>query len=334
MIDIMKYQEAAFIKELLDSYKINGYLVGGAVRDIILGIEPTDFDFSIECSGEVHFLICKNLENDIKIAYNDHYHTANIKYKDSEVDLVMSRKESYNGIASRPVVEPSNITEDLKRRDFTINSMAIPLYDRSFIIDPLSGLRDLEDGIIRVIHNDSFKDDPLRIFRGIKYASRFGFYFEEKTKNLVYVALDNGFINYLKPGRIKSELIGLINDKNPLKAVELMAEFNLFSSILKSKIDINVSFEEKYFKKLKDNKKLAILFYKNSEEDIGLLRELLELSEDTVTYVYELKAICDIMSKGEEHLYMHLQKIKKRADFNMIRAAFYYDKRIEKFIIT
>lgn len=324
MIDIMKYQEAAFIKNLLDFYRVKGYLVGGAIRDIILGEEPADFDFSIECSDSIHLLICKNLEKDIKkITYNEHYHTANFKYKGSEIDIVMSRKENYEGIASKPIVEPSNIIDDLKRRDFTINSMAIPLYEDSNLIDPLSGLKDLEDGVIRVIHDKSFKDDPIRIFRGIKYASRFGFHFETKTLSLIYEAIDKGWMNYLKPGRIKNEIVDIIDDKNPLKAVGLVAGFDLLSSIFKTKIDININFDEEYFKKLNNNKRLAVLFYKNNEEKINLITELFQLSNDTVKDIHILKDICNVISNREE------PKIKK-ADFNMLRAAFYYDERIKK----
>lgn len=323
MIDIMKYQEVVFIKNLLDFYRIKGYLVGGAIRDIILGEEPDDFDFSIECSGENQLLICKHLERDIKkITHNEYYHTANFKYKGSEIDIVMSRKESYKGIASKPIVEPSNIIDDLKRRDFTINSMAIPLYEDSNLIDPLLGLKDLEDGVIRVIHDKSFRDDPIRIFRGIKYASRFGFCFEGKTLNLIYEALENGCLSYLKPGRIKNEIVDIIDDKNPLRAVSLIAEFDLISSIFNTKIDININLDEEYFEKLNKNKKLAVIFYKNNKEKINIIAELFKLSNQTVTYIYELKNICGIISKGEE------LKINKRADLNMIRAAFSLDERI------
>lgn len=335
MLNPMKYRIVGLLSDILKALGIKGYLVGGAVRDMLLGIEPVDFDFVVECSPKEHYMLCSNIEKRLncKVSYNNWYHTGKFQTDGFEVDIVMAREERYDGIASKPAVKAASLDKDLARRDFTINTMAVSIYDEDkSIIDPLFGIDDLKKGQIKVLHNMSFKDDPTRIFRGIKYASRFNFYFDDNTCDLVNEATRMGYMEYLKPGRVKQELIGILNEPNPIYAVGLFDKLNIFQGISHTEIMLNRYFNEEAFKLLKDNKKLSVLLCKNSDEKITVLREALNLSMDVINDVQRLKEISNILLSEDDYIYRYLIMNEKRIDWNLIRTAFYSEKRIENFL--
>lgn len=335
MVNPMKYGIVGLMSDILKALRIRGYLVGGAVRDMLLGIEPVDFDFVVECSPKEHYMLCSNIENRLncKVSYNNWYHTGKFQIEGFEVDVVMTREEHYEDVASKPIVKAASIDKDLARRDFTINTMAIPICDESkSIIDPFAGIDDLKSGLIKVLHNMSFKDDPTRIFRGIKYASRFGFDFHTDTYDLAKEAIRMGYIGYLKPGRVKQELIDILNEPNPIDAVGLIVKLNVFKGISCKDIELNRYFREEGFKLLTDNKRLSVLFYKNSDENLVVLRESLNLSMDVINDIQHLKKIDNILLSEEDYIYRYLLTNENRIDMNLINTVFYFDKRIEKFL--
>lgn len=158
------------------------FLVGGSVRDFLLKREFKDYDFLLE--GEV-FTFVSRLQEKIggKIVFNKRLLTATLKLKETTLDFASARKEYYGRPGALPLVTPASWQEDLKRRDFTINTMVLPLLEEGWgeVIDPLGGKEDLAHGLIRILHEQSFCDDPTRILRAIRYQNRLGFVMEQKT---------------------------------------------------------------------------------------------------------------------------------------------------------
>ena len=178
----------------------NLYYVGGVVRDEILGIPSFDIDFCYE-GNAIEF--AKDL-NIIKI--NPNFGTVRVQSEEGEIDIASTRTETYPKPGHLPVVKEigCSLKEDLKRRDFTINALAKNTLNNE-IIDYFNGLNDIKNKKLRVLHDNSFIDDPSRIIRGLKFAVRFGFELEEETKKLQNEYLEN--INYdMSYHRLKKEL--------------------------------------------------------------------------------------------------------------------------------
>lgn len=178
----------------------NLYYVGGVVRDEILGLESLDIDFCYE-GNAIEFAKGMNI-----IKTNPDFGTVRIETSSGEIDIASTRTESYPKAGHLPVIKKigCSLIEDLKRRDFTINSMAKNTLSGE-IIDPFNGLEDIKNKKIRVLHDDSFIEDPSRIIRALKFSVRFGFELEENTRRLQNEYLEN--INYdLSFHRLKKEL--------------------------------------------------------------------------------------------------------------------------------
>ena len=172
------------IANLAASLGMPCYVVGGFVRDLLLGKPVNDLDVVVE--GDAIELGKKLVESyGGKLTPHFKFHTAiwNLPDSDDFVDLITTRKETYDRPGALPSVTPSTLADDLSRRDFTINAMAMRLDGEGFgeIFDPLKGQTDLERGVIRVLHPRSFVDDPTRIFRAIRYEGRYSFQLEPAT---------------------------------------------------------------------------------------------------------------------------------------------------------
>src|SRR6266511_4457603 len=172
------------------------YLVGGSVRDILLG-EP-NFDVDVVVEGDAITLaneLAKKLGG--RVRAHRIFGTAGVLYaEDGRVDVVTARSESYHAPAVLPTVEPGTIDQDLHRRDFTINAMAVSLKGDALgeLVDPFGGRADLEAGRIRVLHDRSFIDDPTRILRAIRYEDRYGFRMDEQTAQLARDCIETGYV--------------------------------------------------------------------------------------------------------------------------------------------
>jgi tRNA nucleotidyltransferase (CCA-adding enzyme) len=157
------------------------YLAGGAVRDLILGRPRADLDLVV--IGDAAELAAR-LGG--AAAAHERFGTVKVEVEGHEVDVATARTETYPQPGSLPVVSPAaSIEEDLERRDFTINAMAIPLDEEQRLIDPRGGREDLERGLLRVLHSRSFEDDPTRAIRAARYAARYGFTLEPETDRLL-----------------------------------------------------------------------------------------------------------------------------------------------------
>ena len=162
------------------------FLAGGRVRDLLLGKEGADFDLVVE--GDAPELV-RSLAEDQggEAVVHPRFGTATYRNGDLSLDLATSRTEEYSRPGILPDVRPGPIEEDLKRRDFTVNAMAIRLSpsDSGVLLDQFGGREDLGNGLIRVLHGSSFVDDPTRIMRGIRYEQRLGFQIEADTLGIM-----------------------------------------------------------------------------------------------------------------------------------------------------
>ena len=155
------------------------YLVGGPVRDLLMGREITDIDLAVD--GPLDSLL-ETIEGEV--VRHEQFETASIRFPDGlMVDVARTRSESYPRPGALPVVEPASIEVDLGRRDFTINAMAIDLSRPDELMDPNGGRADLEQGILRALHQGSFRDDPTRALRGARYASRMNLRLAPETRD-------------------------------------------------------------------------------------------------------------------------------------------------------
>lgn len=174
------------LSETADEMNMECYVVGGYVRDLLLHRPSKDIDVVVVGSGiQMAEKFSSKLGKGSHISVFKNFGTAQVKYRDLEVEFVGARKESYSHDSRKPIVEDGTLEDDQNRRDFTINAMAVCMSQNRFgeLIDPFNGLKDLEDQIIRTPLNPdiTFSDDPLRMMRCIRFATQLNFYIEDGT---------------------------------------------------------------------------------------------------------------------------------------------------------
>ena len=219
---------------------LRAFVVGGFVRDILLGVKNFDLDIVIEGDAISFGRKVADLYKASFVAYQK-FGTSSVvmgwpkgihrpsgagpKFK---IDLATARKESYAKPAALPTVLFSSLKDDLKRRDFTINAMAVSLNRQSFgqLIDFFGGEKDLENGVIRVLHDGSFIDDPTRIFRAVRFEQRFGFRIDKYTGGFIKNAIQKGMFSKTQHHRIRDELILMLREEEPIKAISRMRELH------------------------------------------------------------------------------------------------------------
>ena len=206
------------ISEVADQLGVDCYVVGGYVRDIFLQRPSNDIDVVVVGSGiEVASALKQRLGKKAHLSVFRNFGTAQVKYKNTEVEFVGARKESYNHDSRKPIVEDVTLEDDQNRRDFTINAMAICLNANRFgeLVDPFYGIEDLEDGIIRTpLDPDiTFSDDPLRMLRCIRFATQLRFLIDDET----FDALERNAerIKIISGERIKDELNKIMMTPTP-----------------------------------------------------------------------------------------------------------------------
>jgi len=207
---------------------VRAYLVGGAVRDLLLGVASTDIDVVVEGDG---LAFARRLEAALKARalFHEKFGTAALTLKDGLVlDVVTARRETYTRGGALPDVTPATLKEDLARRDFTVNAMAIALNTAAAgkLRDDLNGARDLDAKLIRIMHEGSFTDDPTRILRAARYAVRFGFQFEALTQDCLDQAVAADVFRTITPARYFLELRRILEEKDPVPAMDLLASWN------------------------------------------------------------------------------------------------------------
>jgi tRNA nucleotidyltransferase (CCA-adding enzyme) len=197
---------------------VSAYLVGGGVRDLLLGRDRADIDVAVE--GDVG-AVGQRLGGEVRT--HERFATATARLDDLEIDLATARAETYPSPGALPEVRPATIEDDLARRDFTVNAMAVPLKGDPDLTDPHGGLADLERGELRVLHDRSFVDDPTRALRAARYAARYGFKLEPETEAL----LRSADLSTVSEDRVERELLKLAAEPEAGRGFELLDDWGL-----------------------------------------------------------------------------------------------------------
>ena len=264
---ILKNKALSKLLKICDEEKFGKvYIVGGFIRDHYFNIRSKDIDLSVEKNSNILANRISNIFN-AKLE-NSMFSTHSIKSNQIKIDVASMRNESYTRPGSLPKIKLTNdIRGDLIRRDFTINSLAVCLNTRDIgkIIDPLDGLSDINNKILRNNHSLSFSDDPTRIFRAIKYSNKLGLRIHPDTKNQIYEY--KKFIKNLSSKRILNELNLLLEDDFHTN-FKYLSKYNIMSEIEKNLILFTDKISS--FNKLPISKLQKIyLLTKNIDEKVG-----------------------------------------------------------------
>lgn len=204
------------LADIAHTHRTEAYIIGGYVRDIFLNRPSKDIDIVVLGNG-IEFAELAGRHLNSKVAVFKNFGTAMLKFQDLEIEFVGARKESYRADSRKPIVENGSIEDDQLRRDFTINALAISLNKENYgeLIDPFNGIEDLNNKLIRTPLDPelTFSDDPLRMMRGIRFASQLNFSIDEQALTAIKKQKDR--INIVSKERITDELNKIILSKVP-----------------------------------------------------------------------------------------------------------------------
>ena len=223
------------ISEAADSLQLECYVVGGYVRDLFLERPSNDIDVVVVGSGiQVASELKKMLGKKAHLSVFRNFGTAQVKYKDTEVEFVGARKESYQHDSRKPIVEDGTLEDDQNRRDFTINALAVCLNKDRFgeLVDPFDGVYDMEDGIIATpLDPDvTFSDDPLRMMRCVRFATQLNFQIEPETYEALSRNADR--LKIISGERIADELNKIMLSKHPSSGFYYLKDTGLLELIM------------------------------------------------------------------------------------------------------
>jgi poly(A) polymerase len=227
--EILNQEIFTTILKVAEEENTPAFVIGGYVRDLILKRECKDIDIVVQGSGIDFAKKVAEKLNIKQVNYFKNFGTAMFNFNDLEIEFVGARKESYNRNSRKPIVENGTLEDDQKRRDFTINALAISLNKNNFgeFVDPFNGLSDLENKIIRtpLEPSQTYSDDPLRMMRAIRFATQLNFKIEEKSLNAI--AENKNRIDIVSKERITDELNKIILSKKPSVGFKLLFDTGL-----------------------------------------------------------------------------------------------------------
>jgi tRNA nucleotidyltransferase (CCA-adding enzyme) len=212
------------VQEVARAAGLNLYLTGGAIRDIISGFAIRDLDFTVQGNPlklqkdlEKAGARISAIEEDIKTLFVSLPGNA-------RAEISMARTEQREKTGKPPIVAPATIHEDLRRRDFTINAMALSLNEgsRGLLLDPFNGVADIEAKLIRILQNYSFLEDPSRLIRAIRFSTRFHWPLEERTQARYDAAKEGKYIEYILKSSVGHEIAALAHEDDPLQVVKML----------------------------------------------------------------------------------------------------------------
>jgi tRNA nucleotidyltransferase (CCA-adding enzyme) len=232
-LDEKTTEKLADMGKLADEMGFHAYLVGGFVRDLFLRNENNDIDIVIEGDG---IAFAEAMVGRFKARMRSHreFSTAKILFPDGfKIDIATARLEYYRAPAALPTVEHGSLKLDLRRRDFTINTLAISLNKNTFgeLVDFFSAQRDIKEKTIRVLHSLSFVEDPTRVFRAIRFEKRFGFRIGKQTLSLIKNAVKLNFLAKMRGKRIWAELVLILKEEAPEGVLARLEELDLLRFI-------------------------------------------------------------------------------------------------------
>jgi tRNA nucleotidyltransferase/poly(A) polymerase len=219
-----QFKGASLVQDVARAAGMNLYLTGGAIRDIISGFTIRDLDFTVQGNP---LKLQKDLEKaGARIAAIDEdARTIFISLPgNARAEISMARTERYEKTGKPPIVTPATIHEDLRRRDFTVNAMALSLNEgsRGLLLDPFNGVADIEAKVIRILHNYSFLEDPSRLIRATRFAARFHWPIEERTQARYDAAKEGQYIDHILKTSIGHEIAALAHEDDPLHVVKML----------------------------------------------------------------------------------------------------------------
>lgn len=222
------------VSQVADEMNMECYVIGGYVRDIFLRRTSKDIDCVVVGSGiALAEAVAKKMGKQSKVTVYKNFGTAQVKYKGYELEFVGARKESYTHDSRKPIVEDGTLEDDLKRRDFTINTLALCINRARFgeLVDCFNGLQDLKNRIIRTPLNPNitFSDDPLRMMRAIRFASQLGFDIHPETFDAIVVNRER--ISIVSAERITDELNKIILSPKPSVGFVLLEKTGLLDLV-------------------------------------------------------------------------------------------------------
>ncbi len=228
------YEILENIESVSQKRKEKVYLVGGIVRDLLLNIKNDDIDIVVEGNGIEFAKELGEKMDAIKVVKHHKFGTGVVILKDDiKIDVATSRIEYYEYPTSLPTVEAGSIRQDLYRRDFTINSMAVQIDYSDFgkLLDYFRGYDDLQAGKIKILHNFSFIEDPTRIIRAIRFASRYDFEIDEDTDKFIRDCVKKGFLHRLTWKRVKYEFQLIFGEKNVKNSIYKLFDYGVMGAI-------------------------------------------------------------------------------------------------------
>lgn len=299
LIPSEKWTLLSNIANLAASLNMPCYVVGGFVRDLLLGRPVNDLDIIVE--GDAIKLGRKLVEMyGGELTPHFKFHTAIWHLPETwnltpdTIDLITARKETYEKPGALPTVTPSSIEDDLRRRDFTINAMAVRLDGEGFgvVLDPLGGQADLERGVIRVLHHKSFIDDPTRIFRAIRYEGRYSFHIGPATQELINSEALK-VLHSLSGERLRHELDLILDEDESAKMILRIASLGLLDAIHPKMPEFNEQYEDFLEMDMRldipaDRRVMGYMlwFIDLSEEDVILLSNRLDFTNELTLSVW------------------------------------------------
>lgn len=245
------------LSSVVTSENVEAYVIGGYIRDCLLRRDHRDKDIDIVVIGsgiEIARKVARKLGSKIKVNVFKNFGTAMFRYDDYDLEFVGARKESYDRNSRKPVVENGTLEDDQKRRDFTINAMAVGINKKSYgeFLDPFGGKEDLQNKIIKtpLEPDKTFSDDPLRMMRAVRFAAQLNFIIEENTFNSIVSNSER--IKIVSPERIVAELNKIIMCEQPSRGLLLLEKSGLLRHIF-PELDNIKGVDKKEGKAHKDN---------------------------------------------------------------------------------
>lgn len=226
------------------------FLVGGIIRDIFLERYTKDIDIVSEDYLKIGNKILQNFDVE-KYRINEKFMTFNIFLKSGiNIDIASFRLEKYPFSGSLPIVAKTNIFQDVKRRDFSINSIYYNINTEE-IFDFFSGIEDIKNKKIKILHEKSFEDDPTRMIRGIKFLVRYDFSFDKTTEIYLKEGIKNKYLGNISSTRLKNELLLLFSEKKIMNCIEVLKKYSILDFI---GIDLDTEKIKKYLDFYENNK--------------------------------------------------------------------------------
>lgn len=270
------------VQSVGDELGYSVFIVGGFVRDLLLRVPTHDLDFVVEGDGHAFAKALYERLNQGQLVLHEQFGTARIEFPDgSHLDVAKSRWEYYAFPGALPQVEESRLRDDMFRRDFTINAMAIAINSPHYgeLVDYYGGLRDLKQAEIRFLHNLSFIEDPTRILRAVRFAGRYNFHLAKETREGINTALKTGILRKLSLERFTEEVILLLHEQNFGIMGECLVELGVFREWFAT--DLPWDFSHPAIKaEVVLEKKWLIALHKMAKNQVEIVLEKLRLTKD------------------------------------------------------